>query len=253
MTADLLASWRGAQLAEIGWLAADGTPRLTVVVPLVDDGQPTVALTYDRHAEAASLAAARRVVLAVGTPTVARHATPVAAEAELVLTPDPRGAAFEDRLLPQELAKHPPSRTRADSRLLRREHWWYLPRLLLRAARVGPSRQLAAGDALAAVAVDGRITVAAVGLDDPACDRPRPTGRLPDGPATLLRHGADVPALDRRWERRWRGRVVAGDLVVEATDERPARRGTDGMWRRWREEVAFERACRDGLRAAAAD
>jgi hypothetical protein len=248
VTADLRSSWRSAQLAELAWLDRDGEPRLAVVVPLVDAGRPAVALTYDRLAEAESIAAARRVVLAVTTPAVAKGATPVMAEAQLELTPDPRGVGFEDRLLAQELAKHPPSRQRADSRLLRREHWWYLPRLLLHVARLAPSRPLAVGDALAAVAADGRLTVATVGLDDAASERPRTTTRLPDGRAVLLRHGADVPDLDRRWERRWRGRVVAGELVVEATDVHPRHRGRAGVWRRWREETAFERACRAGLR-----
>jgi hypothetical protein len=252
VTADLLSSWRVAQLAELAWLGQDGAPRLAVVVPLVDDGRPALALTYDRLTDAESIAAARRIVLAVTTPLLANGATPVVAEAQLALTPDPRGVGFEDRLLAQELAKHPPSRQWADSRLLRREHWWYLPRLLLHASRLAPSRPLAAGDALAAVATGGRLAVAAVGLDDASSERPRTTTPLPDGQAVLLRHGADVPDLDRRWERRWRGRVVDGELVVEATDALPRHRGRSGVWRRWREEAAYERACREGLRTVGA-
>jgi hypothetical protein len=252
VTADLRASWRTGLLAELAWLGPDGAPQLSVVVPLVDAGQPAVALTYDRLAEAESIAAARQVVLAVATPPLARGAAPVAATAKVALTPDARGAAFEDRLLTQELAKHPPSRQRADSRLLRREHWWYLPRLLLRATTVGPTRQLAPGDALVAVVTDGELTVATVALDDPSSERPKPTSRLPDGPAVLLHHGAEVPDLDRRWERRWRGRVVGGELVVADAEGHPGRRPS-GVWRRWREEAAFERACRAGLRAAGVD
>jgi hypothetical protein len=251
VSADLLAAWREAQLAEIAWLDADGAPGLTVVVPLMAEGRPAAALTYDRLGEAQRIGAARRVVLAVTSPGSGSERVPVVASTRLEVSPDPRGQTFTDRLLIQELAKYPPSRRRADSVLLRREHWWYLPRLLLRAGHLERSEGQPPRDGLAAVATGDGLVVTTVSLEGPP-EAPRLGSHLPDGRVVILQHGADdVPHLDRTWQRRWWGGVVGGELRVEHHAGRGPGSPPDGVWRRWRDEVAFERACRAGLRQTA--
>jgi hypothetical protein len=245
VTADLLATWRAAQLAELVWETPTGLPAATVVVPLVRDGRPVLALTYQQVRLAEELAASPAVTLAVTTPSVARGAEPVTAPVRFDLDEDATGRTFTDLLLPQELAKHPPSRRRADSLLLRREHWWFLPRLLLTGRDLGPSTRHRVKDGLAAVATDDGLHVTTVELDGE-----RVVDSLPEGPAVVLRHGARVPDLDHRWSTTWRGQVRAGRFAAASTEHvgdptRPA-----GVLRRWRDEVALERGCRAGLTAA---
>jgi hypothetical protein len=242
-------AWRGAQLAEIAWLDPDGRPDIAVVVPLVDDHRPAAALTYDRLGEASRIDAARTVTLAVATPAVAQGREPVALRARVHVEEDPRGTTFQDRFLLQELAKHPPSRLRADSILLRSEHWWYLPRVLVWARPEAGPQRLPLRDALAAIATPEGLTLATTDLDGVGEDA-RPATALPDGPAVVLQHGADVPDLERPWHRRWRGEVVAGALRVDDYAQRAPRPHPEGLWRRWRDEVALARACRAGLRRA---
>jgi hypothetical protein len=245
VTTDLLETWRTAQLAELVWLTPDGAPDALAVVPLVRDGRPALALTYQQLQVAQQVAASRAVALAVTTPALARGAEPVTATARLDLEEDPTGRTFTEVLLPQELAKHPPSRRRADSLLLRREHWWYLPRLLLTGRDLGPNRSHRVGDALAAVSTIDGLHVTTVDLEGD-----RLTSELPDGPAVVLRHGARTPDLDHRWSSRWRGTVRGGRFTSESVehDGDPARPA--GVLRRWRDEIALERGCRRGLTAA---
>jgi hypothetical protein len=245
----LLESWRAAPLAEVSWLSADGRPEIAVVVPLIEEARPVMALTYDRLREARRLAAAGQVVLGVHAFAGAR--APLAG-ATVTVAEDPTGTSFAQRLLAQELAKHPPSRELADSLLLRSEHWWYLPRLLVSARPRGPLRPPAPRrDALAAVATASGLELWTVDLDE-ATRRPRLRPEMPDGPLTVLQHGAELPDLDRRWSRRWWGTAEGGRLLLDGWEERGVGR-RPGVWRRWRDEVALGRACRAGLRAAGHD
>jgi hypothetical protein len=242
----LVASWRRAQLAEVVWLDPDGRPDAATVVPLLQDGAPALALTYHRLEVARSLAASPAVCLAVATPSVAGGLQPVSATGHFELEEDPTGLRFQERLLDQELAKCPPSRRRADSLLLRREHWWFLPRLLLRASRLGATRTHPARDALAAVATEDGLHITTVDLDD----EEGVTTPLPDGPAAILRHGARVPDLEHRWVSRWRGEVTHGCFTATMTEHFGSPARPQGVLGRWRDEVALERGCRTGLAAA---
>ncbi|WP_052666422.1 hypothetical protein [Nitriliruptor alkaliphilus] len=250
MTGELVAAWRGAQLAEVAWVTPAGTPRAAVVVPLLDEGLPALALPYAELDLATSLAEADRVTFSVAVPAVAGGASPVAAAARIAVTEDPRGEAFTGSpLLEQVLAKHPPSRRRLDSLLLRREHAWYVPRVLVRTTEIGPSFDLGVGEALGvAVSSDGGPWVA-LAHDVAVADG---TARLAvdDGPATVLAHGADVPDLDQPWHRRWTGTVRDLRFRADERDEvAPARRRAS-LRDRVRTERALERACRAGLRQA---
>ncbi|MEX1177715.1 MAG: hypothetical protein WEB09_04570 [Nitriliruptor sp.] len=250
MTADLTTAWRTAQLGEVAWVDAAGAPRAEVVVPLLDDRLPALALPYARLETARSIAAAGRVTWTLAVPAVTGGAVPVAAAARVEVVEDPAGERFTaTSLLDQVLAKHPPARRRLDSALLRREHGWYVPRLLVRTTELGPSFELGAGEALGvSIAADGGPWVAAAHQVSVA----EGAARLPvdDGPAVLLQHGADVPDLETPWHRRWRGTVTAGRFRAAERDEVPLARRPPGLRERLRAERALHRACRDGLRAA---
>jgi hypothetical protein len=241
----LLDTWRAAPLAEVAWRRPGGPPEIAVVVPLVAEGRPVVALSYDRLGEARRMATVGHAVAAVHAfaPDEARMAT-----ADVSVTEDPTGRDFSDRLLPQELAKHPPSRSLADSLLLRSEHWWYLPRLVItlhpRTGAHHPRR-----DALVAVDTARGLELTTVDLDGPE-HAPTLSPGVPDGPAMVLRHGAEVPDLEGRWRQRWWGTIEDGRLLLDGWDQQGAPGRRPGVWRRWRDEIALSRACRVGLREA---
>ena len=251
-TAEVVEAWRQAQLAEIA-LRHGSSVDTAVVVPLVNDGLPCVALSYDRLALARSLASADEVVLAITTFAGTGPACTVRARA--ATSDDPTGAAFlRLGLLEQELAKHPPSRRRIDSLLLRREHWWLVPRVIVGFQQLNDGRQLTSADGIVAFAAN-RLDVAACSILDRATEQLRL--HLPDAPpqvtaapAVVLEHGADVPDLERPWYRRWRGLLTGVDLTVEDVEERAAADRPLRLLERWRQERAIERACRKGLRDA---
>lgn len=250
MTADLPVAWRAAQLGEVAWVAPDGTPHAAVVVPLLLDAAPALALPYAELDLARALAAADRVTFCLAVPALSGGTPPLAAAARIEVTEDPRGERFVGSpLLEQVLAKHPPSRRRLDSPLLRREHGWYVPRIVVRTVQLGPSFALGVGEALGvAVADDGGPWVALardVSLGEG-------TARLDvdDGRATVLAHGADVPALEQPWHRRWSGVVRAGRFTADERDEVAPARRRPGLRERVRVERELERACRAGLREA---
>jgi hypothetical protein len=267
-------AWRAAQLAEVAWRDAYGRVDAAVVVPLVLAGRPSLALPYSELSLARALAAASDVVVAACNP---RFVTVGAiAHGAAIVAEDPDGVEFERTgLLAQELAKHPPSRRRLDTLLLRREHWWLVPRLIVDLGRPRDGRTVEPGAALLALG-GSRLQVVpcelasrdplrlmipgSCGVRDPAAgaaaDDPTypPTGPEagPHGsrPAAVLEHGADVPELERPWRRRWRGQLVGDRFETDQLErvepqDRPLR-----LRQRLRVERRLERACREGLRAA---
>ena len=251
---DLVAAWRRAQLAELVWDDEDGTgPDAAVVVPLTDDGVPCVALPYDHLARADRLAAAGSAVISIADTTLAAGAPTMKVRASVRRSDDPTGARFEDsKMLLQELAKHPPSRRRLDSILLRREHWWYLPRILLHLEPVEDPQPLTPRGALLGHHLDGRLTVTSVGIartgtDELILDASAPVPSR--GPAVVLRHGAEPPDLERRWMQRWHGELTGERLTVGRHETLGREDRSPGLIRRVRDEWALERSCREGLRA----
>jgi hypothetical protein len=273
----LLASWRTAQLAEVGWLSTAGVPDATAVVPLLDDGIPCLALTYAQLELARALDRADGVVIGVTTPAVARGAEPVLARVHVEVTADPEGIELESRgLLPQLIAKHPPDRRRLDSLLQRREHWWYVPRLLVRLTGAEQIRRVEPRDGLLLTGGDDlEVTTCGIESIDPlvlgtdACStgddaraadvgttaadgaaRDTSTSADRERPALVLRHGADVPELEQPWEQRWRGVLGPRGFEVDGRhgDGPPSRALT--LRQRVAAEWRLERACKRGLKAA---
>ncbi|MEX2504124.1 MAG: hypothetical protein WD378_04690 [Egicoccus sp.] len=245
----LVSAWRAVPFAEIAWVNADGRPDAATVVPLVQGDHPAIALTYDRFDLGQQLARAEQVLLAVTSPALSSGRTPVSAWAHVSVHEDPDGREFEERFLAQELAKHPPARRFADSPLLKSEHPWYLPRILVRTTRIKEVVEHPLRDALAVTNLAGVGRAATVDLDGMDA-RAGISSPLPDGPTAVLQHGADLPDLDRPWWRHWRGEVADGTLHTNGFTERRQLTEPEGVWRRWRDQVAFEKACKAGLRAS---
>ena len=259
--ADVTAACQGAVLAEVGWRRADGSVGAVARVPLLDDGVPVLALTYDERALAEELAASRSVVLVVSDAQWAlRGWEPLAIEGRAALHHDPDGEAFEATLVEDELRKHPPSRLRVDSLLQRREHWWYLGRLLLRlerrrllpapAARTSPEEGVLVWDAGEALAVDtvavdawDATTVRVGSLGGGALAAPRGAA------ACLLRHEAS-PDLERRAELQLRGTLDGDRLAVTERRGAAALPAVPGWWQRLRAEKRRERDCSRAIRRA---
>ena len=253
---DLLTAWRAAQLGELVWDTPDG-PDALPVVPLSDDGVPCVALPYASLARAEALAAAGTAVACISDPALAREAEPMLVRVRVRRTDDLDGEHFEtSQLLLQELAKHPPSRRRLDSILLRREHWWFLPRILLHLEAIDePCPLTATGPLLGrrGGAGPGSIEVTTVrvaqrsarelALDGVA---PAPSGT----PAVLLEHGAEPPDLERTWGTRTTGTLDGSRLVVRDVDRWGRADRMPTLLQRVRDEWGLERACLAGLRAS---
>jgi hypothetical protein len=256
---DLLNAWRAAQVGELIWDTPDG-PDALPVVPLSDAGVPCVALPYASLARADALTAAGTAVACLSDPTLARGAGPMTAHVRVRRVDDLDGERFEtSQLLLQELAKHPPSRRRLDSILLRREHWWFLPRILLHLEVVGEPRPLTPTGALLGRRVSAPGTTGAATVEVSAVTvssrssseltlegAPTPSG----GPAVLLEHGAEPPDLERTWGTRTTGTLDGALLSVREVDRWGRQDRMPTLLQRIRDERALERACRSGLRAS---
>jgi hypothetical protein len=244
---------RASSLAELCWLAPDGTPRVRGVVPLVLEGRPVVAFLYADHEVAREAAASAQVVLVVAEPRSTGAAfAPTVLHGRPTLRDDPEGDLYVGELVVQELRRFPPARVFADSPLLMRENWWYLPRLVLDLdveATAPTAAREAPYDHLLAVAHDDTLVVRAAGR----VGEPGPEGSAaevvvdgtppPPGPAALFGQDASFPDLERWSQWRWLGSWDGRRLVVS---EAPASTGlgpAPGLVQRWRRQRDLERRC----------
>jgi hypothetical protein len=243
-----------AGVAELLWRVPDGAPSAIGVVPLVLGGQPAVALPWAHVETARAAAASEAAALVLSDARVTGSAwEPLVAAGRLTLVEDDDGEFFADRLLDQELRKHPPSRALADSHMLRREHWWYLPRLILvlEAVDVVPgTRRDGPLEAVLAVDDDGLHvrTVRVADWDaDPLVLHDAPA--TVRGPAVLVGQEISVPDVEQWTVHTTTGRYADGRL----TDVVPAPTRTleprPGLLTRIRRQRALERACVTALRA----
>ena len=266
MDSDLGAAVRASSLGELAWVDPDGSPAAMPVIALARGSRPVVALTADRADLARRVQRARQVALVLRDPRgTGRSFAPLALCGAVTLQVDAEGEVFRAELLEQELRRYPPSRMLADSPLLCREHWWYLPRLVLEVTDPvvlpAPAPRESEADHLLVTVRDGIPVVTTVrtaeAVTDPTSD-PLPlvrTGGAPTapGPALLLAQDASVPDLER-WEAwSWEGTVGAEasdgalSLTVSRAPEATGLPATASLLQRWRAQRAFERGCRAGI------
>ncbi|WP_092198994.1 hypothetical protein [Blastococcus tunisiensis] len=242
-------------MAELLWRTRGGPPGATGVVPLVLGDRPAVALPWVHAETARTAAAADSAALVLSDPRLTGSAwEPLVAAGRFQLLEDGDGSVFTESLLDQELRKHPPSRALADSHLLRREHWWYLPRLILvlDVDRVLPvARREGPADVVLAVD-DDALHVATVRVADWSSPELDLRGPVPDaaGPAVLAGQELSVPDVERWTVHTTTGYHAGGRL----SDVRPAAtrelEPVPGLLARIRRQRALERGCVAALRAA---
>lgn len=244
-----------AGLAELVWPGGDRAPSALGVVPLLLGSTPAVALPWAYEERARAVAAAGSAALVLSDPRLSGSAwQPLAVVGRVTLVEDGEGELFGAQLLDQELRKHPPARVLAGSPLLRREHWWYLPRmvLLLEPERVEPVSPRGTPDD-AVLAVDsGGLQLATVRVGDWDAD-PLVLAGGPEqvsGPAVLVGQEVSVPDAERWTVHATSGRYDAGRLLEV---QRPTTRELEpvpGLRARVRRQRELERACARALRAA---
>lgn len=251
MSTDEIAAVVGASsLSAVCWVDADGRPRARGAVTLVRDLDPTLAFTYADEAVARDVAGASQVSIALhDTRSTGRAFRPVVVTGRPRLVEDPSGDVYTADLVVQELRRYPPSRLFADSPLLMREHWWYLPRLVVEVdvetlapmpARTDSHDHLlvvAHGDApvvrVAATGADHEGVLEVDVLGDPA----------PAGPAVLFGQDASFPDLERWSQWRYTGRWDGSVLSVEEAPSRTGLGPVPGLLQRWRRQRTLERSC----------
>jgi hypothetical protein len=241
-------------VAELVWRVPGSAPGSLGVVPLLLDDRPAVALPWARLDEARAVAESPGAALVLSEPRLAGPSwRPAVLTGRFSLIEDGEAEVFPDRLLAQEVRKHPPSRALVDSPMLRREHWWYLRRLILvmdvdsaepGTARSGPD------DAVLAVDDDG-LLVRTVRVDDWDAD-PLPLTGGPatvSGPAVLV--GQEISADAERWTvHRTTGTYADGRLTDVVPPPTRELERTPGVLTRMRRQRALERACVSALRSA---
>jgi len=262
--ADLVDASRSAGVAELCWSDPQGSPRATAIVPLEHQGRPALALHWSQWPAVRQLAACPGVAWVLSDRRLAqRDWQPGVGLGRMRLVVDHDGSVFTESMLDQELRKHPPSRAFADSHVLRREHWWFLPRLILvlepTAVHGIGERTDASQGVLTVSPAGGELSVDTVAVEPAAGDAAVTCislGRRPaqqPGAAVLLRHDFSVDL--ECWVRevttgRWDGaRLHAQDrpLSVAAPTLPPA----PGLRERLRSHRELERECRRALRAIA--
>lgn len=247
-----------AAVAELVYTDDHGGVRVTAVTPLVFENAPAVALAYGDRALVRDLAACGEVALALSDSRLAyRGWQPLGMSGPVRVDEDPKGKQFQAQLLDQELRKHPPSRALLDTPVLRREHWWYVPRWIV---RFTPARARALGrrtgpdDGVLAFAAGGSVDVDTVAVQDWAADAVV-LGSLADhdiervrGPAAVFTHDFSIPDLERRVEYAVQGELRGGRLHAATRSGTRALPGPLTLRARLRCLRELERACRRELR-----
>jgi hypothetical protein len=242
-------------VAELLWRNADGPPGALGVVPLLLGGRPAVALPWAQQAAARAAVAGDGAALVLSDPRLTGSAwRPLAFTGRLTLVEDGEGEVFTEHLLDQELRKHPPARALADSPMLRREHWWYLPRLILvlDVGHTEPVRRRE-GPADVVLAVDDAglhvrtVRVADWHADPLALEGGPATAR---GPAVLVGQEISVPDVERWTVHTTTGRYADGTLSGVRPAPTRDLEPVPGLLARIRRQRALERGCVAALRAA---
>ncbi|QSB05114.1 hypothetical protein [Natronoglycomyces albus] len=245
---------RAAATCEISWIGVDGKRHATALTPLSDGEQLTVAFTFAQAEQARSLAEADTATVTITDPRSGSSTwTPLLIHGDVSMRVDLEGEIFTDTLLPEELAKYPPSRALADSIILRREHWWYLPRLLIdiTPTAVEPFAERIKGQPLLFTS-DRRAHV----LDTNPIEVHRPTEShhigedMPEGPAALFNHDFSVPDMEQWTEWLATGDIAQGEFHFDFQTGTVDLSRPRGLFARFRHQAQLEKACRTALAAA---
>ncbi|SDP92409.1 hypothetical protein SAMN04487905_113116 [Actinopolyspora xinjiangensis] len=253
--------WREALTGELCWVDSAGSPNGIAVTPLLRGEAPCVALPYSCSATIDLLETAHEIGFAVTDRRSLREGRDgLTAFGPVRVTHDLSGSVFGGEMLEQELRKYPPSRALADSLLLRRENWWWMPRVIVELSAVNRLVESAprSDPARHALLVHGseRTEMSTVEVGDRTNDRTKLTPlddvSLPDGVRGTV-FGYDYTSADlERWESwRFSGRVSAGELEVSESEGEPGERLRPlGLLRRIRRRHGTAKACRAGIIAA---
>jgi len=247
-----------AAVAAFAYAGRDGAPRLIPVTPLLSGGVPAFTLTYARSELAREISASRRAALVFADSRLAYVGwNPLAVEARVEVFPDPQGEVFRESLLHQELLKFPPARQFADSLVLQRENWWYLPRWILRVVEASVPRPVSrrAGPDHGVLAYERHdsLTAESVRVEDWDAARIPVRARenlepLPeDSPAALLCHDFAIPDMDPRTTFLATGRLENGRLSVAGRNGSHTLGKRPGLLARWRAQRDLERRCKAGI------
>lgn len=260
MSFDVIAIAGRAARAELAWRGADDVLDAIAILPLTIAGDVVAALPFASAGVARRLAGATAATLVFSDSRMALKGwSPCAVPVSVDVTADRAGDWTWTGALDQEVRKHPPSRLLIDTAIQRREHWWYVPRWVVRlrmTAEAGPvARRQGAADGVLFVD-DGRWPSArSVAVEEWGADVVRFTpldasaGPAPAaGPALLFGHNFSIPDQERASRVAVHGALDGPQLVVSrrAGDlALPAPRLLD----RLRAHYRLERACRRALAA----
>lgn len=261
MDSDLLRSADLAAVAEVSYIDPAGVPRAVALVPLRIDNHICFALPYSQAGLAQEIGRSPHALVSFTDSRLAYKGwRALVSSGNTQVSPDPHGKLFVERLLEQELRKHPPSRRLIDTFVMRRDYWWYVPRLIVRFYPQGPARPLDRRQSLDSgllIWTSGSgLDLDLVRVDDWDADEIRVrslTGRGIDGAsgdALLFFHNFEVPERDRvaqfsAWGRLEEGTVTVGSRQGTRDLGQPAT-----LRQRLRMLRELERSCRAGLRGA---
>lgn len=263
--ASLLDSVEKAAVAELAYLDREGRPAVRPVTPVNFEGGAAFTLTYADAELARHLVERPEACLTLSDSRLAYVGwRPLSVPVTLEAVPDLTGDLYCDDIMHQELRKYPPGRRLANSFLLRREHWWYLPRFIFRMRPESEARTVGRKTSpdhavLAWRHHRGYIfseTVKATGADgikesqrvevEPLEGRELPSGGVR---AVLHYHDFSVPDMEQRISLNATGRLDGGRLRIEETSGAGGSLKPAGIIARWREYRSLERDCRAGIEA----
>jgi hypothetical protein len=261
MSDPIVGAARLAARAELGWRDGSGNLRATAFTPLVIDDTVVAALPFDQTGTARMIADATTAVLVLSDSRMAlRGWTSWAQPVRPDVTADRDGDWTWTGALDQEVRKYPPSRLLIDTAIQRREHWWYVPRWLIRLRSGGTAVQITRrggpDDAVLFEDGDGGLRARTVAVDDWHAAEMRLTALGPAPgtdagpvPALVFTHDFSIPDMERSCACEAVGTRHGGVLHVSARRGSATLEPPAGLIRRLSRHWRRERDCRRALAA----
>jgi hypothetical protein len=257
---DIVAAAECAARAELGWRDASGDLHAIAFTPLMIDGTVVAALPFDHAPTVHGMAAATDAVLVLSDSRMAwRGWSPWAQPVRLDVVADREGDWTWTGALDQEVRKFPPSQLLIDTPIQRREHWWYVPRWIIRLHPTGAAASIARrggpDDAVLMAMTSGELGAQTVAVDDWHAHRVRLTALDSSAPlehtapSLLFTHDFSIPSMDRLAHCELAG--TRNGTWLEVTDRRgsPALDPPAGLIKRLSSHWRRERECRRALAA----